>query len=225
MITYRQTLGAAVLGIAAALAPARAQTTPPASPPSDETSSNAWVLGRTYGQVDASLERLRGLPGTSTGAAPELAANLPLSDNFDYGLDYFYEHAATAGYKLNENAIGNTFTGYYKMSGLAPFATVGFGYDWERTTQEDAASRYDHLFLDVATGLEVPVTSNTSVRATVANDDAIRHPIQHDFVYGLSANAWLNSALGTYVGADLKQGYNGEKDSVIYTAGFRFLFE
>jgi hypothetical protein len=227
MTTYRHFLAAAALGCAILLAPARAQSdaaTPPAPSPATPANSSAWLLGQTYLQVGALLEQFRHLPGTATGAAPDLAGNLPISDNFDYSFSLDYEHATSPGFRLNENDIANAVTAYAKLGDVAPFATAGFGYTWLRTTDDGLAKRVDSLTGSVAAGIEVPIGDTTSLRATVGNEDFLEKR-RHDVTYGLSANAWLSSALGTYVGADVKQGYDGERDSILYSAGFRFLFE
>jgi hypothetical protein len=231
MIHHRTLAGAAALGLAALLVSAHAQAGAPAQPqpaasaPSDASDSGAWVLGRGYVQLDGSIDKFRRIPGSSTGAIPQAAVNVPLGDNFDYSASYAYEHATSSGYHLNDNTLENDLTGYVKLGGVAPFAAVGFGYDWERTTKLGVASSYDRPFVNLATGLEVPVSDTTSIRATIGNDDSFKKPQQGDLTYGLSANAWLNSALGTYVGADLKQGYGQQRSSVLYTAGFRIQFE
>ena len=229
MINHRRLLGLGLFALAATLASAQDQTGQPApsaaTPAPEAPTSNAWLLGRTYGEVGGFLERLRGLPGSTTAAAPDLAVNLPLGDNFDYSATTFYEHGTTAGYRLNEESLGNSLTAYYKFGSIAPFGSVGFGYDWERQTIQNIPGNYDHLFVDVAGGFEMPVSDSTSLRLTLANYDSLHKPSERDLRYGLSANAWLNSVLGTYAGADYKEAYNGEKSSVIFSAGFRFLFE
>lgn len=223
MNLHRSLLGAAALGLAAMTTSAWAQ---PAPASNDQPENSAWVLGRAYGQVDAMLERFTNLPGTSTGAAPALGLNLPIADYFDYGFNYLYEHDSDGAYKLNENVFSNNLTGYYRFDGVAPFVSLGFGYEWQRTrsAKTGIASTYDSFIGQASTGVEVPVSQSTSLRATVGNDDGVRsrHPV--DLTYGISANAWLNSTFGSYVGADYKKGYSGAKDSITYTAGVRFLF-
>ena len=58
-------------------------------------------------------------------------------------------------------------------------------------------------------------------RAWVDHDSSFRAPHQNDWSYNLGANAWINHALGTFIGAGWKSGYLGSHSSVAYTAGFR----
>jgi hypothetical protein len=192
----------------------------PAAPPTKD--ADAWVLGRTYIQVDGSIEKFNNSSQTATGASPGLGLNLPLGDYFDYGLHYAYEHAANNAFKLNDNTFETGFTGYDKMAGFAPFVTADLGYAWDRSTNSPAPSRFDHALYDVSAGIEVPVSQTTSLRTWVEHDSSFRAPDQNDWSYTLAANSWFNSVLGTFVGVGWKSGYLGSHSSVAYEAGLRF---
>ena len=228
-----QLLAAAVLGSVAFCGTAFAQTdstaaasgataaTAPVTTP-EAKDADAWVLGRSYIQVDGTLEKFNTTSQSATGASPGVGLNLPLGDYFDYGLHYAYEHAANSAFKLNDNTVETGFTGYDKLSGFAPFVTADVGYAWDRSTHTSAPSRFDHALYDVGAGVEIPVSKETSLRAWVAHDSSFRRPHQNDWTYNLGANAWFNNLIGTFIGAGWKSGYLGSHDSVAYTAGLRF---
>jgi len=217
-------LGAAILASAALLISARAQSEQTASD-SELKSSDAGLLGRTFASADLNFENFRDYPGSPIGWGPTLGFNLPLSDHFDYGLSYAFEHGKSTAFKFTDNTLENGATYYYKFGYVSPFATAGFAYAWDRSTEPDLPERFDHMFYDAAAGLEFPLTKAASLRATVMDDQSFRRPHERDFDYGLSANYWLGSVVGAYVGATMKDGRGGALNSTEYTAGVRFSFD
>lgn len=214
-------LGAAILACAALLISARAQSEQTASD-SEPKSSDAGLLGRTYASADLNFEAFRNYPDSPAGWGPALGINLPASDHFDYNLSYAFEHGKSAAFKFTGNTLANGATYYYKSGYVSPFVTAGFGYAWNRSTEPNLPARFDHMFYDAATGLEFPLTKAASLRATVMDDQSFRRPHERDFDYGLSANYWLGSVIGTYVGATVKDGRGGALNSTEYTVGVRF---
>jgi hypothetical protein len=229
-------LGAAFFGFASLVATSHAQsdattsasgatsTTAPIAPP-DEKTSDAWVLGRTYLELDASLEKFNTTSQSATGAAPGLGVNLPLADSLDYGFQYGYEHAANSAFKLNDNTAETGLTLYDKFIGFAPFVTADVGYAWQRSSNTSAPSRFDHALYDVAAGVEVPVSKTASLRVWAAHDASFRKPNENDWTYNVGAHSWITSVLGTFVGVGWKSGYLGSHDSVAYTVGLRFALD
>jgi hypothetical protein len=238
MKTTTKLLGAATLACTALFATARAQSdaATPAAPPSpsaaaapaapaETRTSDAWVLGRGYAQLDGSIEKFRDVPQSSTGAIPDLALNLPVNDNLDYGLSYAYEHAANPSFHLNENTFETGLTGYTKMGFAAPFLNADLGYGWERSSSDGVARRFDHPLYSLGGGVEVPLSKRVSLRPAIDYLGSLGKPHQGDATYGLSANSWLNDVFATFIGADWKTGYSGARSSVVYTAGVRISFD
>jgi hypothetical protein len=233
MNSTHKLLGTALFGLLPIFATAYAQsdatttvsgstsTTAPLTPP-DTKSEEGWVLGRTYIQADASIEKFTTTTHTATGAIPGLGLNLPLGDNFDYGFNYAYEHAANSSFKLNDNTAETGFTFYNKFIGLAPFVTADIGYDWQRSAGTTAPTRFDHALYDVAAGVEIPVSKEAALRAWIDHNSSFASPHENNWTYNVGANSWINNTLGTFVGVGWKSGYLGSHDSIGYTAGLRF---
>jgi hypothetical protein len=236
MKTLFQLLSATLFGSACLLGLAHAQTDANSAPPAGATAASgpattapakdpdadAWLLGRTYIQVDGTLENFKTTNQHATGASPGVGLNLPLGEYFDYGLRYAYEHAANSAFHLNDNTVETGLTAYDKLGGFAPFVAADIGYAWDRSTNTSAPPHFDHALYEVDAGVEVPVSTVTSLRAWAEHDSSLRAPHQNDWSYNLGANAWFNQVIGTFVGVGWKSGYLGSHSAVAYTAGLRF---
>ena len=186
------------------------------------------LLGRTYGALDFNYEQFRNDPGAPKGLGTTLGANLPITDNLDYRLDYGFEAGRASLFHFTDNTFGNGVTTFYKFGHFSPFASADIGYDLDRTTQapfDALGDRFDHMFYRVSAGFEFPLTQATALRATLGDEDSLRKPHPRDLDYDFSANYWLGSVVGTYVGAVIKNGHGGTLDSIEYTAGLRFSFD
>jgi len=217
-------LGGALLGLALLAPLARAQA--PAAAPPTPPESDSWTLGRTYLQIYGGIDKLWHVQTPATAAIPGLGFNLPLTDNLDLSTGYRYEHAAAGGqFRLNENRFGLDLIGYQKMGYIAPFVSLGARYDWQRNFTQGAGTAYNSLFGDVAAGIEVPVTKEAAIKADIEHDYGFSSPHQNNWNYGISANAWVNSGVGGFVGADWENGYNHAKSGLLFTAGIRISFD
>lgn len=236
----------ALFAVFALAAPARAQsnqsdqtdqmdqTDQAQAPDSDNPSAppapilDGGLLGHTYGALDFNVERFRNETGAPTGLGTGLGANLPFSNYFDGTLDYSFESGRGSLFHFTDNTFASGVTAYYKFGRFSPFAAADVGYDWERTTQppfDTLENRFDRLFYRVSAGFELPLTRAAALRAALGDDDSLRKPHPRDLDYDLSANYWLGSVVGTYLGAVIKNGRAGALDSIEYTAGLRFSFD
>lgn len=226
-------LGAALVGCAFLAPLARAQSQPAdAGQPSQPAGATApegpgsWLLGRGYVQLDGSIDKFLHAPGASTGASPGLGFNVPLApDYLDLSSHFDYEHAANTAFKLNDDTWSTALTGYAKLGGIAPFVSAGLGYDWQRGLSQGVFTRDNSLFYSLAAGFEVPVSAQTSLRATFEHDYDLASPHLNYWSGGVSANAWVNDVVGTFVGADWRDGYAGAKSGIVFTAGLRISFD
>lgn len=203
-----------------------------ASSQGDGSSSPAAIyggtLGRTYLSIGADAQHFQDVASTPDALGMAFGANLPMTDNFDYTLGYGFDAARGHEFSLTDNAISNGVTGFYKFAHVTPFVAAGFGYDWERITSGITSislpSRFDRMDYDLDAGLEFPLTDAASLKAGIGDDDAsLRRPHAHDWDYEVSANYWLGSVVGTFVGADVKEGRGGALNATELTLGVRFL--
>jgi hypothetical protein len=241
MKTKSLALGAAI-AVALAATPLRAQeqeqgeatsTAAPAGPAASDAAApspadTSGTLGRTYLSVDTSLLHFSDVAGSPNGLGADFGANIPMADHFDYSLGYAFEDSRSHDFNLTDNNFSNSVTTYYKFGHVSPYATMGFGYEWERVTSGTTAltlpDRFDRLDYDVGAGFEFPLTSGASLRAGVGNDDSsFRRPHARDWDYDLSANYWLGSVVGTFVGAEVKNGRGGALNATEFTIGLKFL--
>lgn len=234
-------LGLTAFGLAVLIPLARAQTStsdaPPPGPNAGVAGSatapsqaapndDAWLLGRSYVEIYGGIDKFLHTENASTGEVPGLGFNVPVSDYVEVGGLYDYEHAANTTFKLNDNSFYSAVTAFDKIGGaFAPFVSAGLGYDLRRYLYQGKFTRTDSLYYYTAFGFEVPVASNTALRADVNHEWDFTHPHPNSWNYGLSANAWINPTVGTFVGADWKNGYGGDRSSVFFSAGLRISFD
>jgi outer membrane protein with beta-barrel domain len=239
MKTRSLALGAAV-AVALAATPLRAQdegeatsTAAPAASAANDSAApspaeTGGTLGRTYLSVDTSLLHFSDVAGSPNGVGADFGANIPMGDHFDYSLGYAFEDSRSHDFNLTDNSFSNSVKSYYKFGHVSPYATLGVGYEWERvtsgTTVLSLPDRFDRLDYDVGAGLEFPLTSEASLRAGIGDDDSsLRRPRARDWDYDLSANYWLGSVVGTFVGAEVRNGRGGALNATEFTIGLRFL--
>jgi hypothetical protein len=241
MKTKSLALGAAV-AVALVATPLRAQdedegeaisTVAPAASAANDAAApspadTGGTLGRTYLSVDTSLLHFSDVADSPNGLGADLGANIPMVDHFDYSLGYAFEDSRSHDFNLTDNSFSNSVTTYYKFGHVSPYASMGLGYEWERVTSGTTVltlpDRFDHLDYDVGAGLEFPLTSEASLRAGVGDDDSsFRRPRARDWDYDLSANYWLGSVVGTFVGAEVRNGRGGALNATEFTIGLKFL--
>jgi hypothetical protein len=193
-----------------------------------ESPQASGLLGQTYLSIDATLVHFQDISGSPDAFGGGFGANLPFADHFDYSLDYGADFSRSHDFHLSDNVIENSVTAYYKFGHVSPFLSAGFGYEWERLTSlatpVSLPNSFDRLDYDLGAGLEFPLSQAASLRARIGDDDAsLRSPHARGWDYELSANYWLGSVVGTFVGADVRNGRGGGLNQAEFTVGFRFL--
>jgi len=186
------------------------------------------TLGRTFINLDTAVARYSDLAPSAEALGFGLGANLPMTDNFDYTLGYGFDAARAHEFRLTDNVFENGVTTFYRFSHVAPFVGADVGYEWERVSTSLAGvalpARFDRLEYGLNAGVEVPLNDSASLKAGIGDDDSsLRRPHARDWDYRLSANYWLGSVVGTFVGADVKSGRGGALNATELTLGFRFL--
>jgi hypothetical protein len=214
-------LGAAIALVASSLRAQDAATDP-------ASSQASGLLGQAYVSVGATFDHFQDISGSPDAFGGGFGANLPFADHFDYSLGYGDDFSRSHDFHLSDNVIENSVTAYYKLGHVSPFVSAGFGYEWERVTSAvtpvSLPNAFDRLDYVLGAGLEFPLSQAASLRAGIGDDDAsFRSPHARNWDYELSANYWLGSVVGTFVGADVKNGRGGGLNQTEFTVGLRFL--
>ena len=187
------------------------------------------LLGKTYFAVDADLIEYRNFPSSPTGYGSEIAINLEANDHLDVGLAYDFSHAKNTESRTTDN-IGRLYTtGFVRLPHVTPYATVGLAYGWKHSQLgagiTAVSTRFHRALYNAGAGVEVPLVTQTSVRLGIDFEESFRKPQPKDWSYQLALDYHFDDTLCTDIGANLQDGRNGNRDSVAYHAGIRFIFD
>jgi hypothetical protein len=220
---------AALAGSLLFISGAHAQPNAVDVPPASSGQNDYGLLGKPYFAFEANLVQYRGSQSNPTGFGSELALNVATGDYVDVGLTYDFSHAKNAAWRTTDN-IGRIYTtGFIKFNHVTPYATVGFGYSWEKASQAvgtpQQGSRFHSALYDLGTGVEIPLVAQTSVRLGIGYEESFRKPRPTDLSYQLALDYQFDDMFCTDVGASLQDGRYGAHDAVVYHAGIRIVFD
>jgi hypothetical protein len=216
---------AAITGCLLFISGAHAQTNPSSGP----TASDYGLLGKSYFAFDADLIKYRQSPSSPTGFGSDLVLNVEANDYLDLGFAYDFNHAKNTAWRTTDNIGRINTTGFVKFAHAAPYATVGLGYGWEHSALAKGTplegTRFHRALYDLGTGVEVPLVKQTSVRLGVGYEESFRQPHPKDMNYQLALDYQFDDTFCTDIGANIQDGRNGNRDTVVYRAGIRIIFD
>lgn len=202
-----------------------AQTNTVDVPPGSADKNDYGLLGKTYFSFDADLVKYRNFPSSPTGFGSDLALNVEAGDNLDIGFAYDFAHAKNTTWTNTDHVARLNATGFIKLQHVAPYAKVGFGYDWERSSHASVSSRDNRALYNAGAGVEVPLVAQTSVRVGIEREEGLRKPHPQDWSYQLALDYNFDDTFCTDIGASVQDGRKGNHDAVVYHAGIRIIFD
>jgi len=220
---------AAFAGCLLLISGASAQINPVDIPPPVPDENDAGLLGKSYFAFDANLGKYRNAPSSPTGFGGDIAINVEATDNLDLGFGYDFKTAKNTAWSATDN-VGRIYgTGFVKYAHVSPYLTAGLGYGWEHSRQAAGTpvegTRFNRALYDTGAGVEVPLISTASVRLGVDYEDCFRRPHPKDLSYQLALDYIFDDTFCTDIGANLQDGRNGNRDEIVYHAGFRVIFD
>ena len=225
MKTFNLSRLATIAGCLLLISGVHAQTNTVDAPPASADKNDYGLLGKTYFAFDADLVKYRNFPSSPTGFGSDLALNIEAGDNLDVGFAYDFAHAKNTRWSNTDNIARMNATGFMKFAHVAPYATVGFGYGWEKSGQGSVSSPFHRALYNTGAGVEVPLVAQTSVRLGIEREESFRKPHPQDWSYQLALDYNFDDTFCTDVGASVQDGRKGNHDAVVYHAGIRIIFD
>ena len=215
-------MGAIVLAVAANQVAAQSDATDASTA---KTADIPGLLGRTDLSFKAGVMEIRHEVVQPRGVVTGFESNLPITDGFDYHLNFTYDRAAKTQLTVQDMQLDNAVTYFYRTKVATPFLSAGLGYDWARTTTTGVRTRDNHLLYEGATGVEVAVAKSAAVRVGLDFDESFRKPHGRRIGYDVTTNYWFGDTVGASVGATVLSGRNNVHDEVLYLAGLHLSFD
>jgi hypothetical protein len=213
MITTKQLIGAAALGLAtfASASSALAQSaTEPESP---------GLIGKRYVGADFVMKDFRDLSDNGYGGS--VLFNQPMSDVLDLTGSYSYTQVDGQGPDLTQSALDVGAIYYAEKDGYKPFMSASLGYGWDQWKFAAPAQNDNDegFFYSVGFGVEVPLSTNTAAIGQVSYRDGVDSDTEDSFGLDLGVNHFFTSQFAVKASV-----YIVEDDSVSFRIGARFAF-
>jgi hypothetical protein len=186
--------------------------------PSSATTNPAALLGKNYVEAGFFTEDFRN-SGSKNAFGTGVDLNLPTFDNFDIGVNYAFERAASGAPQFTDNTLGTSFTGFFTVNGVKPFADLDLGYAWQKSKLDGISDSNDRGIYGAGVGIEVPVAKSTVFTARAAYDNSFRRDSQHQWIY----IAKVDQSIADGIAAQLDVAFHAN-NSTVYDVGVVFFF-
>jgi len=176
----------------------------------------AGFLGRRTVSITGFLEDFD-TSGIADGNGVSLAANLPLTSNFDLGLSGYHEWISTNSFR--EKQLAASVIAYYEMSGFKPFADISVGNVWQSSTVRGIRYSDNNGFYSFGAGVEAPISDSTALTARVGHSEYFDAALGGHWNYVFGISHWFTEKAAVLVSVNFR-----ESDSLIYSFGVGVCF-
>ncbi|MGC4074826.1 MAG: hypothetical protein QM760_20485 [Nibricoccus sp.] len=213
MITTKQLIGAAALGLATIV------TSSSAIAQADADSASPGLIGKRYAGADFLLKDYRDLADNGYGGT--LVFNQPISEVVDLSANYAFNQANSQSTDLTQSAISVGAVYYQQLDGYKPFMSAGLGYVWDHWDfpAPTVGDNDEGFSYKIGLGVEVPLTDKTAAIGEVSYQDGIDSGTEESWGIELGVNHWFTEKVALKASV-----YVVEDDSVSFRIGARFAF-
>jgi hypothetical protein len=212
MITTKQLLGAAALGLATLVtSSAIAQTV--------ADSESPGLIGKRYAGADFLLKDFRDISDNGYGGT--LIFNQPISEVVDLSGSYSFNQVNGETTDLTQNALEAGVVYYSQLDGYKPFMSASLGYGWDKW-KFPAPAQGDNdeaFFYSIGLGVEVPLTDKTAAIGEISYQDGVDSDTENSIGLEVGVNHWFTDKVALKASV-----YIVEDDSVSFRIGARFAF-
>jgi len=213
MITTKQLIGAAALGLATFV------TSSSAIAQADADSESSGLIGKRYAGADFLLKDFRDIADNGNGGT--LVLNQPVSDVVDLSGSYSFNQVNGDSIDLTQNTLELGAVYYSQLDGYKPFMSAGLGYGWDKR-KFPAPIQGDNdegFFYSIGLGVEVPLTDKTAAIGEFSYQDGTNSDVEDSWGLEVGVNHWLTEKFALKASV-----YVVEDDSVSFRIGARFAF-
>jgi hypothetical protein len=213
MITTKQLIGAAALGLASFV------TSTSAIAQAVEESESSGLIGKRYVGADFLMKDFRDISDNGYGGA--LVFNQPVSDVVDLTGSFSYTQVDSQTTDITQNGLEVGAIFYTEKDGYKPFMSASLGYGWDKFEYPaPAQGDTDEGFLfSIGAGVEVPLTDKTAALGAFSYRDGTDSDTEDSWGLELGLNHWVTETValkGSF--------YIVEDDSVTFRVGARLAF-
>jgi hypothetical protein len=213
MITTKQLIGAAALGLASFV------TTTSVFAQPVEDSGSSGLIGKRYVGADFVTKDYRDLNDNGYGGS--LLVNQPVSDVVDISGRFSYTQLDNKSADLTQTAfeVGTVF--YTEKDGYKPFMSASLGYGWDEIDYPAPlrSQNEEGFIFSVGAGVEVPLTDKTAAIGEFSYRDGTDSNTEDSWGLELGLNHWVTEKIALKGSV-----YIVEDDSVTFRIGARLGF-
>lgn len=213
MITTKQLIGAAALGLATFV------TSSSAIAQAVADSESSGLIGKRYAGADFLMKNFRDFADNGYGGT--LLVNQPVSEVVDLTGSYSFSQVNGDWTDLTQNALELGAVYYSQLDGYKPFMSAGLGYGWDKW-KFPAPIKGDNdegFFYSIGLGVEVPLTDKTAAIGEFSYQDGADSDVEDSWGLEVGINHWVTDKVALKASV-----YIVEDDSVTFRIGARFAF-
>jgi hypothetical protein len=213
MITTKQLIGAAALGLASFV------TSTSAVAQAVETTESSGLIGKRYAGADFMIQDYRDTSDNGHGGA--LIFNQPFSDVVDITGALSRSMIDGDFVEMTKDVLKVGAVYYTEKDGYKPFMSAGLGYGWDKLEFKNSNRKdNDEGFLfSVGVGVEVPLSEKTAAIGEFSYSDGADSNSEDSWGLELGLNQWVSKTIAIKGSV-----YIVEDDSVTFRIGARLAF-
>jgi hypothetical protein len=186
--------------------------------------SSAGTLGQRYGEVSFTDQDINHISNDAYDLG--LGVNYPVVEHLDLGANYTYGWLDNKSTDINSNIVQANATAYLTYAGVKPFASLGLGYEWDKTSSHSHANHTGYTIWNAAVGVEIPVKPAVAITPFIAYQDDFRDKTTsaQAFDYGAEINYWFYKDWSAFADVAYQNVQHSKFDSWDWTIGLRQKF-